>query len=660
MCCTGPVVVSETSTMVCSVTVTSPSALCVSSLSLPLASSLSCASSSAAAALTLTLTSRQGRAPEMAGFLRTIRRLSSAALDEVDLYYADMTIEEFCVACNLIEFAEKFKQEGASSVDDICEFEKDLMKSCNLGAVHKGKLVKGIRHYQYVKKKGIRKSGTLSGRTSGLHSPTASEGSPNQGMSREGSDRSLRSQNLSGSRTTLSESTPSENGALYEAPEEQDTSSLLSPPPYTPQQSGMQPPLLYQNDGVPSTPGLSYGAPIVQLNYNTGESLDYEEVNDGNDDYEQPTEGGDIYDDPDSSQPVRPPAHQGGLPNIPPAPLAVRERPESVLQEPAAAPLPADPKDWNNAEVLRYLREHDLQDFKNIIYANGFSGADLLELSSSQFKSNFAPDRCQALGKALDELKKQSKAAQRSKGKGEKKAEDPSPPVPTRGFKPPVPTPAERKQQQQQQEKEQQQREQQKGTEDVEQSDDDYSHLPSAKGETHKVARALHDFTASDASQLSIQQDEMLTIVDDTQLWWVARNARGEEGFVPSNFMEVVSTASETAPAPETPRREEDEPWFHGAMHSRVDAEAKLKAMAQTGAFMIRPSATNPDSKTLSILGATSVVIHLKILKDPRGFYLAGTDIYRQTLTELVEYFQDTEIKVSNREPVLLTTPCRK
>ena len=75
---------------------------------------------------------------------------------------------------------------------------------------------------------------------------------------------------------------------------------------------------------------------------------------------------------------------------------------------------------------------------------------------------------------------------------------------------------------------------------------------------------------------------------------------------------------------------------------------------------MIRPSASNPNSKTLSILGTNNTIIHLKVMQGEQGFHLGGTDIYHKTLADLVEYFKDTEIKVSSRAPVLLAGACPK
>ena len=45
----------------------------------------------------------------------------------------------------------------------------------------------------------------------------------------------------------------------------------------------------------------------------------------------------------------------------------------------------SDPRKWNSADVLRWLKDKDLEDFRDVFYANGFEGATLVGLSSSQF-----------------------------------------------------------------------------------------------------------------------------------------------------------------------------------------------------------------------------------------------------------------------------------
>ena len=53
---------------------------------------------------------------------------------------------------------------------------------------------------------------------------------------------------------------------------------------------------------------------------------------------------------------------------------------------------------------------------------------------------------------------------------------------------------------------------------------------------------ALYDFNAKDDDELSIEEDEVLDIVEIiSQGWWEARNQKGGIGLVPDNYVELLS-----------------------------------------------------------------------------------------------------------------------
>jgi hypothetical protein len=140
-----------------------------------------------------------------------------------------------------------------------------------------------------------------------------------------------------------------------------------------------------------------------------------------------------------------------------------RQRPLSVQIEPPTAPLPPcvwkkgggernwrpdlhlslslsprDPATWSNDEVIRWLKDNGLKDFKDIMYSNGFEGRQVLTLKPQQFKVGekgckasvptkavtpillllvqdaFAPDRCEAFGAAVQQLRHMSQQAKRN------------------------------------------------------------------------------------------------------------------------------------------------------------------------------------------------------------------------------------------------------
>ena len=57
-------------------------------------------------------------------------------------------------------------------------------------------------------------------------------------------------------------------------------------------------------------------------------------------------------------------------------------------------------------------------------------------------------------------------------------------------------------------------------------------------------AIVLYDFTADGEDEMSATEGETLQILErDTDEWWKCRNAQGDEGVVPANYLEVRSTS---------------------------------------------------------------------------------------------------------------------
>ncbi|KAL3106915.1 hypothetical protein niasHT_010830 [Heterodera trifolii] len=52
---------------------------------------------------------------------------------------------------------------------------------------------------------------------------------------------------------------------------------------------------------------------------------------------------------------------------------------------------------------------------------------------------------------------------------------------------------------------------------------------------------AKFDYEAQEERELSVTKNERLKLLDDTNPWWKAMNARGQIGFVPSNYMQKES-----------------------------------------------------------------------------------------------------------------------
>ncbi|KAG9475604.1 hypothetical protein GDO78_003807 [Eleutherodactylus coqui] len=57
-----------------------------------------------------------------------------------------------------------------------------------------------------------------------------------------------------------------------------------------------------------------------------------------------------------------------------------------------------------------------------------------------------------------------------------------------------------------------------------------------------KCAKIRYDFTARNANELSVLKDEVLEILENNKQWWKLRNRIGQEGYVPYNMLDEVSS----------------------------------------------------------------------------------------------------------------------
>jgi hypothetical protein len=63
---------------------------------------------------------------------------------------------------------------------------------------------------------------------------------------------------------------------------------------------------------------------------------------------------------------------------------------------------------------------------------------------------------------------------------------------------------------------------------------------PSAPTSGEKSAVALYDFDAAGDDELSVKEGEDLVVLDDSnEDWWSVRNAHGDQGVVPAQYVEV-------------------------------------------------------------------------------------------------------------------------
>ncbi|CAH2325346.1 epidermal growth factor receptor kinase substrate 8 2, partial [Pelobates cultripes] len=63
-----------------------------------------------------------------------------------------------------------------------------------------------------------------------------------------------------------------------------------------------------------------------------------------------------------------------------------------------------------------------------------------------------------------------------------------------------------------------------------------------------KCAKIRYDFTARNANELSVLKDEVLEVLEDNKQWWKLRNRIGQEGYVPYNILDIVTTEDSSEP----------------------------------------------------------------------------------------------------------------
>ncbi|QRV76374.1 actin cytoskeleton-regulatory complex protein SLA1 [Ceratobasidium sp. AG-Ba] len=90
-------------------------------------------------------------------------------------------------------------------------------------------------------------------------------------------------------------------------------------------------------------------------------------------------------------------------------------------------------------------------------------------------------------------------------------------------------------------------------------------------------ASALYDFTAQASDELSVKEGEALVVINrvESEEWWKCRNAKGEEGVVPSSYVELKAGG---APAPRASQDDEDTATEIAAAKA---AEQQAAAMAE-------------------------------------------------------------------------------
>ncbi|XP_013362966.1 PREDICTED: tyrosine-protein kinase Srms [Chinchilla lanigera] len=160
-----------------------------------------------------------------------------------------------------------------------------------------------------------------------------------------------------------------------------------------------------------------------------------------------------------------------------------------------------------------------------------------------------------------------------------------------------------------------------------------------------RLFRALYDFTARCAAELSVSRGDRLYALKEEGDYIFACRLSGppSAGLVPITYVAKA--------APETPA---DQPWFFSGI-SRTQAQQLLLSPANApGAFLIRPSESSLGGYSLSVR-AQAKVCHYRICTAPSGsLYLQEGQLF-PSLEALLTYYKANWKQIQS--PLL--QPCR-
>ncbi|KAK3724954.1 hypothetical protein QZH41_017163 [Actinostola sp. cb2023] len=139
-----------------------------------------------------------------------------------------------------------------------------------------------------------------------------------------------------------------------------------------------------------------------------------------------------------------------------------------------------------------------------------------------------------------------------------------------------------------------------------------------------EVVVAVYDFKGVEPGDLSLSCGELFAVLDKSgEHWWLAKNLRGDQGHIPSNYVRKQGLDSES--------------WFQPDM-SRQQTEDGLRTEGKEGCFVVRMS-SREGMYTLSVLHGENVRhYHIKV-DEENSYYISDRHRF-DSVPELIHYHQ--------------------
>ncbi|XP_024299762.1 cytoplasmic protein NCK2 [Oncorhynchus tshawytscha] len=174
------------------------------------------------------------------------------------------------------------------------------------------------------------------------------------------------------------------------------------------------------------------------------------------------------------------------------------------------------------------------------------------------------------------------------------------------------------------------------------------------------TVQTLYPFSSVTDEELNFEKGEVMAVLEKPENdpeWWRCRNARGQVGLVPKNYVVILS--DDPAPGggmgscPHSPQINYTGParvgkfagkdWYYGGV-TRHQAECALNERGGQGDFLVRDSESSPSDFSVS-LKAMGKNKHFKVAL-AEGVYCIGQRRF-SSMDELVEHYKKAPIFTS-------------